>query len=180
MVSERGIEANPEKIEAKMGLSKQKMIKDVQKLTGKITSLNRFIARLADRSLTFFKILRKVKDFKWKEECEQALNDLKTYLTTPLLLANLVIKRRLYVYLAVSEDAVRMVLVRENNGQQTPVYYVSRMLQGAEKKYIQIEKLALALVMTARKLRPYFQLHPIVVFTNHSLKQIVSKPDVPG
>ncbi|KAL2249926.1 UNVERIFIED_CONTAM: Ribonuclease HI [Sesamum indicum] len=54
------------------------------------------------------------------------------------------------------------------------------MLQGAEKKYIQIEKLALALVTTARKLRPYFQSHPIVVLTNHPLKQVMSKSDTSG
>ncbi|XP_011100534.1 uncharacterized protein LOC105178702 [Sesamum indicum] len=54
------------------------------------------------------------------------------------------------------------------------------MLQGAEKKYIQIEKLALSLVTTARKLRPYFQSHPIVVLTNHPLKQVMSKSDTSG
>ncbi|KAL2245958.1 UNVERIFIED_CONTAM: Gag-Pol polyprotein [Sesamum indicum] len=59
-------------------------------------------------------------------------------------------------------------------------YYISKMLQGAEKKYIQIEKLALSLVTTARKLRPYFQSHPIVVLTNHPLKQVMSKSDTSG
>ncbi|XP_011081468.1 uncharacterized protein LOC105164513 [Sesamum indicum] len=72
------------------------------------------------------------------------------------------------------------MLVREENGKQNPVYYVSKMLQGAEKKYIQIEKLALALVITTRKLQPYFQSHPIVVLTNHPLKQVMSKPDTSG
>ncbi|XP_011078144.1 uncharacterized protein LOC105161956 [Sesamum indicum] len=86
----------------------------------------------------------------------------------------------LYVYLAVSDYAVSSVLVREEGGRQSPVYYVSKMLQGAEKKYIQIEKLALALVITARNLRPYFQSHPIVVLTNHPLKQVMAKPDTSG
>ncbi|KAL0415849.1 UNVERIFIED_CONTAM: hypothetical protein Slati_3416800 [Sesamum latifolium] len=88
MVSEKGIEANPEKIEAIAGLRSPKMLKEVQKLTGKVASLSRFISRSADRSLLFFKSLGKVKEFKWTEECEQALQSLKRYLATPPLLAN--------------------------------------------------------------------------------------------
>ncbi|KAL0433406.1 UNVERIFIED_CONTAM: hypothetical protein Slati_2674900 [Sesamum latifolium] len=121
----------------------------------------------------------KIKDFQWTEECEKALSDLKEYLTTPPLLANPIVGERLYIYLAVSENAISSELVREEQREQRPVYYISRMLQGAEKKYIQIEKLALALVTTAHKLRPYFQSHPIMVLTNHPLKQVMAKPDVP-
>ncbi|KAL0447290.1 UNVERIFIED_CONTAM: hypothetical protein Slati_1856900 [Sesamum latifolium] len=125
MVIERGIEANPEKIEAISRLQSPKTLKEVQKLTGKIALLSRFISRSADRSLLFFKSLGKAKEFKWTEEYE----------------------------------AISSVLVREQEKIQNPVYYVSKMLQGAEKRYRQIEKLALALVVTARKLKPYFQSH---------------------
>ncbi|KAL0420544.1 UNVERIFIED_CONTAM: Retrovirus-related Pol polyprotein from transposon gypsy [Sesamum latifolium] len=88
MVSERGIEANPEKIEAISRLQSPRTLKEVQKLTGKIASLSRFISRSADRSLLFFKSLGKAKEFKWMEECKQALQNLKHYLATPPLLAN--------------------------------------------------------------------------------------------
>ncbi|KAL0387842.1 UNVERIFIED_CONTAM: Transposon Tf2-12 polyprotein [Sesamum radiatum] len=88
MVSEKGIEANPEKIKAIMQMSSSKTIKEVQKLTGKVASLARFISRSAYRNLPFFKILRKVKDFQWMKECEKALRDLKQYLATPPLLVN--------------------------------------------------------------------------------------------
>ncbi|KAK4383247.1 Retrovirus-related Pol polyprotein from transposon opus [Sesamum angolense] len=137
MVSEKGIEANPEKIKVIMQMGSPKTIKDVQKLT---------------------------------EECEQVLRDLKQYLATPPLLANSKVGETLYLYLVVSEDAVSSSLVREEVGCQNPIYYVSKILQDTEKKYIQVEKLALALVTTARKLRPYFQSHKIVVLTNHPLK----------
>ncbi|KAL2237224.1 UNVERIFIED_CONTAM: Transposon Tf2-12 polyprotein [Sesamum indicum] len=180
MVSERGIESKLEKIKAILQLGSPRSIKEVQQLTGNVASLNRFIARSADRNLPFFKILRKVNDFEWNGECEKALQELKLYLTTPSLLSNPMVGEKLYVYLAVSDNAVSSVLVQEEGGKQSPVYYVSKMWQGAEKKYIQIEKLALALVMTSRKLRPYFQSHPIVVLTNHPLKQVMSKPDTSG
>ncbi|KAL2251632.1 UNVERIFIED_CONTAM: Retrovirus-related Pol polyprotein from transposon [Sesamum indicum] len=93
------------------------------------------------------------------EECEKALQELKEYLTTPPLLANPKEGEELLLYLGVSENAVSSVLVREDGGQQNPIYYVSKMLQGSELRCTEMEKLALALVVTARKLRPYFQSH---------------------
>ncbi|KAL2254676.1 UNVERIFIED_CONTAM: Retrovirus-related Pol polyprotein from transposon [Sesamum indicum] len=180
MVSERGIEANPEKIEAILNLKSPTSIKEVQKLTGRIASLNRFISRSADRNLHFFKILRKVKGFNWTEECEQAFQELKTYLRSPPLLANPKEGDVLYLYLAVSDNAVSSVLIKEEGKMQNPVYYVSKMLQGAETRYAEIEKLALAVVVTARKLRPYFQSHRIVIRTNHPLRNILTRPEASG
>ncbi|KAL2239143.1 UNVERIFIED_CONTAM: Retrovirus-related Pol polyprotein from transposon, partial [Sesamum indicum] len=86
----------------------------------------------------------------------------------------------LFVYLGVSEHAVSSVLVREEGGRQNPIYYVSKMLQGAELRYTEMEKLALALVVTARKLRPYFQSHKVIVLTNYPLKHIMSRPEASG
>ncbi|KAL0434857.1 UNVERIFIED_CONTAM: hypothetical protein Sradi_0193600 [Sesamum radiatum] len=180
MVSKKGIEANPEKIQAIIGLRSPRTLNEMQKLTGKITSLSRFISRSADRSLLFFKALGKAKEFNWMEECGQALNELKKYLATPPFLANPRLGEVLFLYLAVSEAAVSSVLVREQEKNQSPVYYVSRMLQGAEKRYTQIEKLALVLIVTARKLRPYFQSHKVVVLTNYPLKHVMTRPDASG
>ncbi|KAL2235239.1 UNVERIFIED_CONTAM: Gag-Pol polyprotein [Sesamum indicum] len=104
MVSERGIEANPEKIEAILKLKSPTSLKEVQKLTGRIASLNRFISRSADRNLHFFKILKKVKGFEWTDECERAFQELKNYLKSPPLLANPK-GDTLYLYLAVSDNA---------------------------------------------------------------------------
>ncbi|XP_011102166.1 uncharacterized protein LOC105180202 [Sesamum indicum] len=152
----------------------------VQKLTGKITSLGRFSSRSADRSLPFFKVLRKPKNFEWSEECEKALQELKEYLTTPPLLANPKEGEELFLYLGVSENAVSSVLVREDGGQQNPICYVSKMLQGAELRYTEMERLALAQVVTARKLRPYFQSHKVIMLTNYPLKHIMSRPEASG
>ncbi|KAK4390070.1 Retrovirus-related Pol polyprotein from transposon.6 [Sesamum angolense] len=58
MISERGIEANPEKINAIMDMSPSKLIREFQKLAGRLAALNRFISRSADKGLPFFKILR--------------------------------------------------------------------------------------------------------------------------
>ncbi|KAL0427411.1 UNVERIFIED_CONTAM: Retrovirus-related Pol polyprotein from transposon gypsy [Sesamum latifolium] len=81
---------------------------------------------------------------------------------------------------AVSEEAISSALVQEQEKTQNHVYYISKMLQGAKKRYPQIEKLALALIVTARKLRSYFQSHKVIVLTNHPLRQIMTRPDASG
>lgn len=86
----------------------------------------------------------------------------------------------LYLYLAASEYAVSAVLIKEDSGVHKPVYYVSRALHGPEQRYLPIEKLVLALVHAARRLRPYFQAHPICVLTNQNLKQVLLKPEASG
>ncbi|XP_031127678.1 uncharacterized protein LOC116029775 [Ipomoea triloba] len=77
--------------------------------------------------------------------------------------------------MAVSERALSSVLVREE-GTQHPVYYVSKLLRGAETRYTPLEKMAYALVTTTRKLVPYFQAHPIEVLTDQPLAGILRNP----
>ena len=79
MVSQRGIEANPDKIQAILDIEPSKNIKEVQSLTGRVAVLNRFVSKAIDKCLPFFKILRKV--FEWTDECQKAFQDLKVYLT---------------------------------------------------------------------------------------------------
>ena len=71
-----------------------------------------------------------------------------------------------------------MVLVKEEEKQQKLVYYISKALQGAEVRYQKIEKLAFALVINARRLRPYFPGHHIIVMTEHPIWQVLRKPDL--
>jgi hypothetical protein len=80
IVSNRGIEVNPVKITAITDMEAPAIIKDVQKLTGCMAALNRFISRLRERGLPFFKLLKCQDKFQWTEEAEQALQDLKTHL----------------------------------------------------------------------------------------------------
>ena len=84
------------------------------------------------------------------------------------------------MYLAVSDHAVSSVLIREEDGQQRPVYYTSKTLLDAETRYLQLEKLALALVSAPRKLSQYFQTFTIVVVTEHPLKALLQKADFSG
>ena len=180
MVTQRGIEANPDQIRSVMNIPSPACIRDVQRLAGRVAALSRFISHSSEKCHLFFSTLRKSKDFEWTSACEQALQDLKKYLTSPPLFSKPKDGEQLYIYLAVSEGAVSAVLVREEESKQFPIYYVSKSLLNAETRYTQLEKLALTLVTAARKLRPYFQCHPITVFTTYPLKSILYKPELSG
>ena len=109
------------------------------------------------------------KAFTWTDEYQQAFKELKKYLMTPPLLSPSKQGEELYLYIAVSPTAISSALLREEDGQQLPVYYTSRALRGAEEKYPPMGKLAFILVRASRKLRPYFQTHTVIVLTNHPL-----------
>jgi hypothetical protein len=100
MVSKRGIEVNPEKVSVVLDMQAPWTTKQLQQLTGRITALNRFISRSTDQCLPFFKILRKT--FVWNDECKEAFNQLKEYLTNPPLLSRAIEGEILYLYLAAS------------------------------------------------------------------------------
>ena len=154
MVSQRGIEANPEKVRAIIDMTLPRTVKEVQKLTGRIAALNRFVSRATDKCLPFFKTLKQA--FAWTDECEAAFQELKRYLSSPPLLSPSKEGENLYLYLAVSTLAVSAALIREEGKKQLPVYYFSQAFQGAESKYPRIEKITFALIVASRKLRQYF------------------------
>ena len=107
-------------------------------------------------------------------------DNLKTYLSSPPLLSPSKPREELYLYLAVLQASVSAALVREEDGSQRPVYFTSRALQGAEEMYPHMEKLAFALIIAARKLKPYFQAHTIVVLTDKPLRKAMSNPEAVG
>jgi hypothetical protein len=80
LVLTKGIKANPDEIKAITQIRPQQNRRDVQKLTGRIASLNRFISKLAKRSLPFFTILRGSADVEWGAEQQKAFDDLKSYI----------------------------------------------------------------------------------------------------
>jgi hypothetical protein len=71
LVSHRGIEANPDKIRAIEAMRPPAHLKDMQRLTGSLAALSRFISRLAERALPLFKLMRGFGPFTWTEEAEQ-------------------------------------------------------------------------------------------------------------
>ena len=87
---------------------------------------------------------------------------------------------KLHLYLVVSKLATSAVMVRKKTGIQHLVYYINKTLLDAETRYPRMEKWALALVMVAQKLRPYFQAYLIIVTNDHPLRQVLHKLEVSG
>ena len=109
MVSQRGVEANLDKIQARLETMPPKNIKEVQILNGRVTALNRFVSRVMDKYLPFFKMLKKA--FKWTNKCQKSFEELKAYLASPLLLCPSKLGEELSLYLAVSPIAVSSTFI---------------------------------------------------------------------
>ena len=173
IVNHRGIEANPDKIKVMLDMPSPSGMKEVQRLTGRIAALSRFVSRASDKCQPFFQVLKKT--FQWDTECKEAFSTLKTYLSSPPILVSPIEGELLTLYLVVSDISTNAVLVRAKERVQHPVYYCSRALRGVEERYLRMEKLILALVTAARKLRPYFQAHTIEVPIEYPMKQVLHK-----
>ncbi|KAL0386205.1 UNVERIFIED_CONTAM: hypothetical protein Sradi_3014800 [Sesamum radiatum] len=156
-------------------MKEPRSIREVQQLAGRLAALNRFISRAVDRGFPFFKILRNTKIFLWTNECSWAFMELKSYLEKSPLVSKPEDGERMWIYLALSNEATNMVLARESKGTHLPVYYTSRLLQNAEVRYNELEKLVLALLRMARKLRPYFLAHPLTVLIDKPLKHALQQ-----
>ena len=180
MVTHRGIKVNPDQIKAIRDLKPPRNTKEVQKLTGMIAALNRFISRSADRCRPFYLLINKWKGFEWSEECTVAFQQLKEYLSRPPIMSSPAADEVLYAYIAVATHAVSLVLRRKDNGLQRPVYYVSKSLHKAEIRYSPLEKAILAVVHASRKLSHYFQAHTVVVLTQLPLKSVLRTADYTG
>ncbi|GKD70341.1 reverse transcriptase domain-containing protein [Tanacetum coccineum] len=164
IVTSEGIRANPEKEKAVMDMPSPKTLKQMQSLSGKLAALNHFLSKSAERSLPFLDTLKKYtnkKDFSWTEAVEAAFVEMKKLVSELPTLTTPKKGETLMMYLAVANEAVSAVLLTKRDGRQMHIHYVSRSLQGEKTNYAPMEKLALALVYAARRLRRYFQAHPI-------------------
>ncbi|GJZ00554.1 reverse transcriptase domain-containing protein [Tanacetum coccineum] len=94
-------------------------------------------------------------DYRWTEEAEKAFQELKKTILSLPTLATPIPEENLYVYLAASDKAV-------------------------SANYAPLEKLALALRNASRRLRRYFEAHPITVITDQPIKQILGKAEASG
>jgi hypothetical protein len=147
IVSNQGIEANPVKIMAITNMEAPATIKDVQKLTGCMAALNRFISQLGERGLPFFKLLKFRDKFQWTEEAGRALQELKQHLQSPSVLTAPLPGEDLLLYIVATTHVVSSAIVVERSeeghafGVQRPVYFVSEVLSKSKVRYPVVQKL---------------------------------------
>ena len=186
IVSERGIEVNPEKITAIQNIQRPTCLRDIQRLTGSAAAVSRFISRLGDKALPLYKLLKKSDKFVWTEEAESALAKLKDTLTHAPVLAAPREKEPLLLYVAATDLVISAVVVVEHpkDGKdlpgQRPVYYISEVFSESKQRYPHYQKLTYGVFFAARKLRHYFHDHSITVVSKAPLKDIINNADATG
>ena len=111
MVTHQGIEVNPDQVKAINNLQPLRNPKELQKLIGMMTALNRFISQSADRCRPFFLLINKWKGFEWTEECAQVFQQLKEYLSFPFILLSPEADEILFAYIVVAPHTVSLVLI---------------------------------------------------------------------
>ena len=170
MVSQRGIEICPEYMKPIQEMPTPSSKKDVQRLTGKLAGISRFLSRSADKNALFFKTLKGKKNFHWGKDCDQAFEQLKQHLSSPHLLAKPIEGEALFLYVHSSTCAISGALVRKNEAREEPIYFISKVLAPVETRYSLVEKMILAVVVASRKLKPYFKAHNITVLPSFPLR----------
>jgi hypothetical protein len=184
LLSTKGIEANPSKIEAILRMEPPSTKKGAQWLAGRLASLNIFISRSVERNLPFFEILKSVEVFQWGLAQQKAFEELKQYLIDLTTLTPPSPRASLLLYVAASYCAVSATLVQEKlDGQvkkQAPVYFISEVLSPSKKNYTELEKVLYVVLMASRKLRHYFQAYHIIVPSSQPLKDIMRNREATG
>jgi hypothetical protein len=184
LVSTKGIEANPSKIKAILRMEPPSTKKGAQRLIGRLTSLNRFISRSAERNLPFFELLKSAEVFQWGPTQQKAFEELKQYLIDLTTLTPPVLGAPLLLYVAASHSAVSAALVQEKlEGQakkEVHVYFLSKVLSLSKKNYTELEKVLYVVLMASRKLRHYFQAYHIIVPSSQPLKDIMRNREATG
>jgi hypothetical protein len=138
LVSTKGIEANPNKIEAILRMEPPSTKKGAQRLKGRLASLNRFISRSVERNLPFFEVLKSAEVFQWGSSQQKAFEELKQYLIDLTTLTPPTPGAPLLLYVAASHSAVSVTLIQEKlegqNKKQVPVYFVSEVIKLIKEK----------------------------------------------
>ncbi|XP_022020232.1 uncharacterized protein LOC110920322 [Helianthus annuus] len=142
-ITQSGIQAHPDKIQAVVSMQPPKTVKEIQYLNGKLIALHRFISKVVDRTIPFMNVLKKRTgkgQIEWTTEADSAFQELKVCLGSLPTLTALVTGEIVTVCLFASHFAISAVLVVHQNQAQIPVYYVSRVLKDYETRYSMIEK----------------------------------------
>src|SRR3954466_14149909 len=163
LVSSQGIEENSTKICAVERMELPRFLNDVQKFTGCLASLSRFVCRLGEKALPLYQLMEKSDKFIWTPQADNAFHELKKMLFTTPILASPLSKEPMLLYIAATNRVVSVVVVVERNegdkSIQRPVYYLSEVLSASKQNYPHYQKMAYCNIPS---LEPRYKLNPDV------------------
>ncbi|KAG8482790.1 hypothetical protein CXB51_024036 [Gossypium anomalum] len=183
IVSEKGIEVDPDKIKAIQELPPPRTQKEVRGFLGRLNYIARFIAQLTNQCDPIFRLLRKHNPGEWNEECQVAFDKIKQYLSSPPVLVPPTPGRPLILYLTVFKNSMGYVLGQhdETGKKEKAIYYLSKKFTEYEAKYSSIEKFCCALVWVARRLRQYTLYHTTWLISKlDPIKYMMESPALSG
>nr|GEU95406.1 hypothetical protein [Tanacetum cinerariifolium] len=132
IVTFEGIRANPKKEKPIVNMPSPTNLKQMQRLSGKLDSLNRFLSKAAKKALPCLDTLKRCtnkKDFHWKTEAEEAFQEMKKLIAKLPTLTTPNKEKELMVYLSAASEVVKAVLLVERQRKQASIHYVSRTLR---------------------------------------------------
>src|ERR1041384_1083754 len=167
-------------------MEQPKNLKQVQKFTGCLASLSRFLSRLGEKAIPLYQLMKKTEKFTWTSQASEAFRELKRMLSTAPILAAPIEKEPMMLYIAATNRVISAVMVVERPEKdkaqqiQRPMYYISEVLSASKQNYPHYQKMCYGVYMAAKRLKPYFQAHPITVVSSAPLADIVGSRDATG
>ncbi|KAK8517059.1 hypothetical protein V6N13_092337 [Hibiscus sabdariffa] len=161
IVSKKGIEVDPDKVKAIQELPPPQTQKEVRGFLGRLNYIARFISLLTEKCDPIFRLLKKHNPGEWNDECQEAFDKIKSYLSETPVLVPPVPNRPLILYLTVCKNSMGCVLGQhdESGKKEKAIYYLSKKFTECEARYSPIEKICCALIWTTKRLRQYMLYH---------------------
>ena len=142
MVSQRGIEVDPDKIKAIAEMKPPRTEKAIQGFLGRMQYINRFIAQLTMTCEPIFRFLKKEVPIVWNKKCQEAFEKIKNYLMKPPILVPLVPERPLLLYLTSTDTTLGALLAQylEETRKENAIYYISKKMLPTKRSICHLKR----------------------------------------